>query len=476
MDLNRNLKSGGYHNSMILNYIDCYKIDHRRQYPIGTSLVFSNWTPRKALFKDTDKVCFIGLQYFIKKYLVEEFNKFFKSNIDVICAEYEQKVCRVLGIKSFNTQHIRDLHSLQYVPIAIRAIPEGTNGRVGVPSLVMWNTHKDFYWLVNYLETLMSSVLWMPSTSATTARKYKEVFDRYQKQTNDHTWLVPLQGHDFSFRGHSSPESACTSGIGHLVFFEGTDTYPAMDLIESYYNGRVGCSVPATEHSVMCAHGDVNEINTFKYLLNLYPTGIVSVVSDTWDLWRVLDEFLPILKEDILLREGKLVIRPDSGDPVDISLKAIEKLWNVFGGLVNNKGFKELDPHVGLIYGDSITLERQRAILEGLKEKGFASSNIVLGIGSFTYQYSTRDVYGHAMKATYCEINGESRSLFKDPITDNGTKKSAKGLLAIYNGGLLQECNWDQVESDKNEMIEVFRDSKIVKQYTWEEVRNNAKS
>jgi nicotinamide phosphoribosyltransferase len=463
---------------MILNYIDCYKIDHRRQYPKGTNLVFSNWTPRKAMFGDTDRVCFVGLQYFIKKYLVEEFEKFFNSSVDDICREYEKKVCKVLGVDTFDTTHIRALHELQYLPIAIRAIPEGTNGKVGYPSLVMWNTHPDFYWLVNYLETIMSATLWMPSTSATTARKYRKIFDKYQQETNNNDWLVPFQGHDFSFRGHSSLESACLSGIGHLVYFNGTDTYPAMDIVSEYYGqGDIAfMSVPATEHSVMCAHIADNEISTFEYLLDLYPKGIVSVVSDTWNLWKVLDEFLPKLKDKILSREGKLTIRGDSGDPVEITLKSIQKLWDVFGGTVNKQGYKELDTHIGWIYGDSITLDRQERILQGLKDLGFASSNVILGIGSFSYQYTTRDVYGHAMKATYCEVNGEPRNLFKDPVTDDGTKKSAKGLLTIHNRELKQECTWEDVYADENEMIEVFRNSFLLKEYTWKEVRENAKN
>jgi nicotinamide phosphoribosyltransferase len=219
----------------------------------------------------------------------------------------------------------------------------------------------------------------------------------------------------------------------------------------------------------------IGEFGMFRRLLTeIYPKGIVSIVSDTWDLWQVVDEFLPILKEEILARDGKLVIRPDSGDPVEIILKTIPKLWQVFGGTINNKGFKELDSHIGLIYGDSITLDRQIRILEGLKELGFASSNIVLGIGSYTYQYTTRDVYGHAMKATYCEVAGEARNIFKDPVTDNGTKKSAKGLLAIFDGELKQECSWEDVNSDKNQMLKVFSNSELLIDYTFQEVRNNA--
>jgi nicotinamide phosphoribosyltransferase len=203
----------------------------------------------------------------------------------------------------------------------------------------------------------------------------------------------------------------------------------------------------------MCAGGKEDEIDTFRRLLNTYPTGILSVVSDTWDLWKVCTEHIVTLKEEILARNGKLVIRPDSGDPVHIlcgysgkegdeyvdpttpeGKGVIELLWDVFGGTTNEQGYKVLDPHIGAIYGDSITIDRANEICSRLEAKGFASTNVVLGIGSFTYQYNTRDTFGFAMKATYVEVNGEGREIFKDPITDDGTKKSATGLLRITTG------------------------------------------
>jgi len=218
-----------------------------------------------------------------------------------------------------------------------------------------------------------------------------------------------------------------------------------------------------------------NELNGIRYLISMYPKGILSMVSDTFDLWRMCTEYLPALKEEILARDGKLVIRPDSGDPVDIlcgkikddfsiitptkeeSKGVIELLWDVFGGTINEQGYKVLDSHIGAIYGDSITIDRANEICARLAVKGFASTNVVLGIGSFTYQYNTRDTFGFAMKATYVEIihpaeSGspasatEGREIFKDPITDDGTKKSATGLLCVeeHDGkiGLYDKVGW----------------------------------
>jgi len=271
---------------------------------------------------------------------------------------------------------------------------------------------------------------------------------------------------------------------------------PAIECLEQYYRADatkelVGGSVPATEHSVMSMGTIEDEQGTFKRLITeVYPDGIVSVVSDTWDLWKVLTQYLPALKEEILARNGKLVIRPDSGDPVLILCGdpegeneyerkgVVQLLWEVFGGKVNDKGYKELDPHIGAIYGDSITLERARAICEGLKQNGFASTNVVLGIGSFTYQYNTRDTFGFAMKATYGEVNGAGRPIFKDPVTDDGTKKSAKGLMKVVlehnTYQLRDQVSWE--EEQTGALKEVFRDGKLLVDQSLAEIRERIKA
>lgn len=340
----------------------------------------------------------------------------------------------------------------------------------------------------------MSAILWKPCTSATTAFHYRKRFTHYAEETVGGTALdfVYWQGHDFSFRGMSGIEDACISAAGHLLSFYGTDTVPAIDFLEQYYSANsdlemVGGSVPATEHSVMCMGTEENEISTFERLITeLYPKGIVSIVSDTWDFWQVITDFMPRLKSQILARDGKVVIRPDSGDPVKIIVGdkeatpgspeykgAIECLWEVFGGNITQKGYKLLDPHIGLIYGDSINLGRQEAILNGLKEKGFASFNVVLGIGSFTYEYVTRDTYGFAMKATYGEVNGEGRNIFKSPKTDNGTKRSAKGLLAVHqiNDTLLLQDECTKETANTGLLKTVFENGRLIKDQSLSQIR-----
>jgi nicotinamide phosphoribosyltransferase len=258
----------------------------------------------------------------------------------------------------------------------------------------------------------------------------------------------------------------------------------------------------------MCAGGKEDEVDTFRRLLETYPTGILSVVSDTWDLWKVCTEHVVTLKEEIMTRDGKLVIRPDSGDPADILCGlntansmwttditakpewkgVIELLWDVFGGTINEQGYKVLDSHIGAIYGDSITIDRADEICRRLEAKGFASTNVVLGIGSFTYQYNTRDTFGFAMKATYVEVNKpkfegdfnpEGREIFKDPITDDGTKKSATGLLAVFenevNGTyeLVDHCDWNT--EDRGELKVIYENGKFDNRVTLEEIRERLK-
>ena len=458
---------------------DGYKTGHHQQYPKGTTLVYSNFTPRSNRYapKGCDHVVSFG-QQMVMKQIHEAFQKdFFSQPKEVVCGQMREELSMYLGM-DYDVTHFEKLHDLGYLPIIVKALPEGTMVPIKVPVLTIYNTHPDFYWLTNYLETVLSNLLWKPMTSATIAHQYRKVLTGWMRKTDpENAWFIDWQGHDFSMRGMDSAEAVISSGLGHLTSFSGSDSLPAIYGARKYYGaeGFVAGSVPATEHSVMCSGGKEDEVETFRRLLETYPKGILSVVSDTWDLWKVCTEHVVTLKEEILARDGKLVIRPDSGDPVDIlcgkikddfsiitptkeeSKGVIELLWDVFGGTVNAQGYKVLDPHIGAIYGDSITIDRANEICSRLAVKGFASTNVVLGIGSFTYQYNTRDTFGFAMKATYVEIihpaeSGspasatEGREIFKDPITDDGTKKSATGLLCVeeHDGkiGLYDKVGW----------------------------------
>ena len=746
------------------NLTDFYKVSHKFMFPEGTQYVYSNLTCRsdklaKVLPDFDHKVVFFGLQAVCKWLLIDLWNEtFFNIPKEEAIAKYKKRMDSSLGVGAVPTEHIEALHDLGYLPVLIKALPEGSRVNMRVPVFTIVNTNPDFYWVTNYLETQLSAELWKPITSATTAFEYRRLFERYALETGANKDFIQWQGHDFSFRGMSGHQDAITSGAGHLLSFTGTDTIPAIDYLEEYYFSKdelIGASVPASEHSVVMMGGMRNELDTFYDLLKKYPKGVLSLVSDTWDYFQVLTEYAVTLKNEILSRNGKLVFRPDcysedtkiltqkgwkyfteidentpvaqvledgsyefvkplkyieqeyegdmcefsdhhgkvnllvtpnhrmifkqngvlktqlaekapsngyfgknivrtaraknkgrsltplerikiafqadgsyctgmtsairfsfskkrkiarlkklaedanipyevynlsdgrveihlkifshfffknfswvdisdlcsnwseefmeelshwdssirnsgrfkfdttveevmtvveliaiaagkgiliskasddrkdifsdvytahimkkntiggqawtkntvkykghvycvtvpsgmllvkrgrgtavcgnSGDPVKIIVGdpeaipgtpefkgSVECLWEVFGGTITSEGYKTLDSHVGLIYGDSITLDRAQRILQGLKDKGFSSDNIVFGIGSFTYTFCTRDSFGSAVKATWGVVNGEDRELFKDPKTDNGIKKSAKGLLRVEKEG-----------------------------------------
>lgn len=478
---------------------DFYKVSHKNLYPKGTEVIYSTFTPRSNKhFPLASEVVVFGIQGFVKKYLINYFNdNFFNRPKENIIKEYERVIKFTLGIESPETFHIEELHDLGYLPIRLAALDEGTKAPIKVPVLTIENTHPKFFWLTNYLETLISTEIWQPMTSATISYQYRKLLDEYAIKTTGSNEGVGFQGHDFSMRGMSSLESAMTSGAGHLLSFTGTDTIPAILYHEQYYNANienelVASSIPATEHSIMSAgtsaDSDRDEYETFKRIITeIHPNGFVSVVSDTYDFWKVVTETLPQLKEEIMNRDGRLVVRPDSGDPVDIICGTkqngntpeekglIECLWETFGGIVTEQGYKVLDSHIGAIYGDSITLERAKQICERLEAKGFASTNIVFGIGSYTFQYNTRDSFGFAMKATYAEINGERKLLFKDPKTDDGTKRSQRGKVHVHshNGTLtfIDGLVDDSLVKTPNLLTIVFEDGKLVKDQSLAEIR-----
>jgi nicotinamide phosphoribosyltransferase len=491
--MDRNLRAAAY----AIMQTDGYKLDHRRQYPKGTEKVYSNWTARGTRIAGIEKVVFVGLQAALQRRLMEDFEAFFAADADDICAAYQSMLDNYLGPNSIGTDHIRALHDLGYIPLEFKALPEGTRVPLRVPMFTVENTHPDFFWLTNYFETILSCELWMPMTTATLAARVREAMNKWAILTTGSAAGVGFQGHDFSMRGMAGAGAANLSGMGHLVAFTGTETVPVLQYVQDYYpfDGFLAATVPATEHSVMCAGGDENERETFGRLLDLYPAGFLSVVSDTWDFFRVLTEHLPALHDQIMARDGKLVIRPDSGDPADIicgtmfeegstpqERGAIQLLWDEFGGTVNDLGYKVLDSHVGLIYGDAMNFDRIEDINRRLSTRGFATTNWVAGLGSYGYQYQTRDTFGFAMKATNVTINGVDKPIFKDPKTDNGLKRSMKGRIAVVaaGDGFRALDDSDALTRDLavrygTDLLEtVWKDGKFVKYLGFDEVRRNA--
>lgn len=477
-----------------LFYTDGYKIGHRKMLAPGTTKLYGTWIPRstKHAPKGVNKIVSFGQQLAIR-WLNDEFTEnFFKLPKDE-AMKFGKDMSMYLGM-DYDASHFAALHDLGYLPIRIKSLPEGIETPANVPHMTFINTVDGFAWLTLYLETIISSLAWKPSTSASIALQYKRNLTEWVMKTDpSNAWLIPFLAHDFSARG-LSPWDMLSSGLGHATSFRGSDSIICIPGSRYFYdepeNEVAINSVNASEHSVSttCIF-TMGESEMIKYFMDQYPTGILSIVSDTFDLWQLITKFLPENKQQIMSRDGKLVIRPDSGDPVDIicgtntkpnfvpmdenhpSHKGvIELLWDIFGGTTNEQGFKVLDSHIGAIYGDSITLDRQIEIYTRLAAKGFASTNIVLGVGSFTYQMNTRDTLGFAAKGAWFEANGQGFDIYKDPVTDDGTKKSLKGLISVDADFTVHtQCTEEQEQTGILQTI--FEDGKYYNQTTLAEVR-----
>ena len=554
--VSQSLDTGVVHHTTLLRpsylnameVVDVYKFGHRVMYPDGTEQVFSNWTARsdKYLPKIAEywdgRHPILGTQAFIREFMINLFDwTFFGVPKKIAVDGLIEKIELVVPGKC-EREWVENLHDLGYLPLRIRALPEGTM----VPSRiaeVLFDATKDGYaYLVNYVETLWSNGNWHAATVGAIAIQYRRLLEKWAEITGVPMDFIQWQGHDFSYRGHGNPYDAFAM-IGHAYAFSGSDTFPVHSALAAYYQmeGKptIG-SVYASEHSVACMYGKGDEREYVrKIITDKVPTGICSLVGDTWDIKDFVDMVIS-LKEEVLARpvnqfgQSKVVVRPDSGNPADIICGfpylainhpdwtigqcitatrdagyyhfidvatgqgyrvdeavggvqyatqmdkreiwgVVEQLWNGFGGTVTAKGYKMLHERVGTIYGDSITLEIAENMMSRLSAKGFASCNVVLGIGSFTYRYVTRDSLGYAIKATGGVVNGQFRELFKDPVTDNGVKKSAKGLISVSidaDGNYVQKdcATMEEYESSVHQLV--FKDSVAYNEVDWPTVCN----
>ena len=494
-----------------LFYTDGYKIGHKAMLAPGTKFLYGTWIPRSTKYapKGITKILSAG-QQLTWRWIHDEFQENFFNQPKEVALNFSKDMSMYLGLP-FDGKHFEDLHDLGYLPVRAKALPEGIETKPNIPHQTFVNTKSGFAWLTLFLETIVSSLSWKTTTSATTsttstttsattALHYRRQVTEWVLKTDPtNLWLVDFLCHDFSARG-LDPFSMLSSGLGHAMSFRGSDSIIVIPGARYFYgepeNEVCINSVNASEHSVSTTKiFTVGEQQMLSDWMKVFPTGILSVVSDTFDLWKLITEYLPALKDEIMNRDGKLVIRPDSGDPVDIicgngkevdayndvdgrehweSKGVIELLWDIFGGTVNAQGYKVLDPHIGAIYGDSITTERQIQIYERLAAKGFAATNIVLGVGSFTYQFNTRDTYGFAAKGAWFQTETETYNIYKDPATDDGTKKSLKGLCAVFqddNGEYFVETECSAATESAGALQTIYEDGKFYNQTTLTEIR-----
>lgn len=504
---------------------DCYKFSHKQFYPFamnegerGTEEVYSNMTPRRnSYFPWNSEYTTMGSELFAGRFLIDFWNdNFFKLPKDEVVSDFV-RVLKAGGLmNTLTAKDIGDLHDLGYLPVEVKALPEGIQVPTGVPMMTVRNTLPEYFWLPNFIETPLLAEVFPVMNAASIARQYKKVALKWSEMTSDDNGHIPWQFHDFSRRGHHGNDAGTTIALGHLTSFAGTDSIQGAIMAANYHQADLDGEIPffgsvmATEHSVASAYGREGEKEYYERLIKQFPDGILSMVSDTYDYWNVLTNTLPALKDLIMERNGKLVVRPDSGNIIeviagksifdldgneefkecledfgvltdavadfiefsdvlfqngsilkygenhfkihsisysydgDVSSLSVRKyeltsedkgslnlLWETFGGTINSKGYKVLDPHIGLIYGDSVTLDNVDKIFAAMERIGFASSNVVLGIGAYSYSVlNTRDTFGCAFKTTAVIVNGEERHVQKDPITDK-RKASAKGYLSV---------------------------------------------
>lgn len=473
---------------------DFYKQVHWNQYPKDVAKVISYFTPRMSRLEGQDHLVMFGLQGFIKEFLIDTFNTYFFNRDKQEVLDEAKHILKNTIMCDCGIERYAQLHDLGFLPIEIKALPEGTLVPVQVPMFEISNTHEDFAWLTNALESVISSEMWHPMISANVGYEYRKIVNYWYDKTCDDDAPRRKALGDFSMRGQECRHSAYKSSAGWLLSHVNTATVPAIPYLEKYYNcdcekEEVGFGSPSTEHSVMCSNYavDGDEVTMVKRLLTeIYPNNSFSMVSDSYDYWNLVKNILPQCKKEILEHNGCLLIRGDSGDPVEVVTQTVFELGKIFGYRHNSKGYRVLNPKVKAIYGDSITLTRAKKIFEVLEKNGWAASNVVLGVGSFSMQCLegengklnpfTRDTFGIAIKATHVVMkDGTEHFVFKNP-KESTFKKSHKGCCVVLENqnGLYchDQMSFEETYSPANKMELVFLNGVMIEEQSLKEIRN----
>lgn len=473
---------------------DFYKVSHGMNingkpalHPEGITHMYETLTPRdNSYFPYDNKMVAFGYELFMKQ-LVETWNENFfnksweylKSDFDVFAHMSSPEVHASMAAK------FKQLHELGYLPLVVRALPEGTLVPMRVPVLSIVNTLPEFYWLPGYLETTLLANTFVTSSVASVARQFRKIGQSFADLTADNNAYLDFQFHDFSQRGQHGDEASVVSGIGHLSSFKGSDAIPAvaeaMKMWKETDQGQlIGASVIATEHSIMESLGGQygtdtqGQINAWESLIDRNQNGILSVVADTYDYWEVVDAVLPALKDKIMNRNGKLVLRPDSlaedrhstGERIETVgmqlARTLDALYATFGGHVNSKGYKVLDEHVGVLHGEGVTLENIEEIFDTIVAAGFSTENVVFGVGAYVYSVRvSRDDFAQALKASACIIDGEEKMIFKFPKSESEAfKRSPKGAVSIHGTSgayvMVEQLTIQEAASDKDNQMNLI--------------------
>lgn len=495
-------------NALLLK--DFYKACHMSMLPEGMIKSVSYFTPRMSRVNRWTHVVNFGLQAFIKTWLIKYFDEnFFNLECEDVVNDYKYYMENTLGKGVCDYEKIEKLHNLGYLPIEIVSLPEGTLVPMHCPIFGITNTLPEFAWLGQALESLISAEMWYPMICATVGHTYREIVNKYYDETCEDSVPRRRALGNFDFRGDQGVDAALKAGSAWCLSFVNTATVPVIPYLENNYNcniykEEVGFGAVSTEHFVMCSNSafdiEANPDETYEYkdidpyrervfikraLTELYPDTSFSCVCDSYDYWNVVNNILPTLKDEILNHNGCFLVRGDSGDCVKVVTETVFKLWEIFGGTTNSKGYKVLDSHVKALYGDSITVQRAEEIYKILKENGFAACNVSLGIGSFSMHCIeeddmlkpfTRDTMSFAIKAVYAEFkdkdgNIKKMPIFKDPKTDRESgggnfKKSQKGCCIVtYEDGdykFTDNHTWEEASLSPNMMRTIFKNGKMI--------------
>ena len=448
---------------------DSYKVSHWRQYPPNTKTVYSYFESRGGRFRD---IVFFGLQYYLKRYF--EGAVVTREHIDQAEALFREHFGDG-GRGLFNRpawEHIVEKHGGR-LPVSIRAVPEGTVVPNHNVLMTIENTDPACYWLTNYLETLLVQT-WYGCTVATQSREMKRLILKYLNETGTPD-RAGFMLHDFGFRGVSSVETAGVGGAAHLVNFLGTDTFEGIVVARNFYGEPMaGFSIPAAEHSTLTAWGKEREADAMANMLTQFPNGLVACVSDSFDIFQACGDIWGTqLRDEVLARDGTLVIRPDSGDPPTVLVEVLHILYEKFGGTINEKGFKTLDEHVRLIQGDAIDFDMIDKILSAMRKHGFSADNMAFGSGGGLLQKLNRDTLKFAFKCSAVEVDGRWQDVYKSPITDRG-KQSKRGRLKLVRDENGELTTRREGEPGEDMLVEVFRDGRITTETTFADIRKRA--
>jgi nicotinamide phosphoribosyltransferase len=453
----------------IILMADSYKSSHFRQNPPGTEYVYSYIESRGGKY---DRTLFFGLQMFLKRYLTEPVTS---ADVDEADAFYKAH-----GVP-FNREgwdHIVRAHGGK-LPLYIRAVPEGLVVPTGNVLVTVVNTDPQVPWLTSFMETAILRAVWYPTTVATQSWHIKQTIRRYLEETSDDPeGQLPFKLHDFGARGASSSETAAIGGAAHLVNFQGSDTVEGIIAANRFYRaGMAGFSIPAAEHSTITSWGREGETEAYRNMLTQFakPGSILAVVSDSYDLRNAVDNIWGgTLKQAVIDSGATVVIRPDSGHPVQTPVDTVIGLGEKFGTTKNSKGFKVINHNVRVIQGDGINAETVDDILEMLQWFRYSADNIAFGMGGALLQGVNRDTQRMAMKCSAIRVNGEWRDVYKDPITDPG-KRSKRGQLAlIRENGRYETVAADESNFWQDVLEPVYANGNATREYTFKEVRDRA--